>query len=392
MSLQELLDEGTDINWDEVTARLRTHPHEAAEYDSRSSPSPLELALRKDSPPPEVAAVRALVAAHEEALRQVDEFGRSPLHVCCVDGARADIAGILLDAKSELASQQTADGWIPLHFARSEAMAHLLIHAYPSGVLSTDYGGRIPLHFATYRDTPPGVVRLLLKEGMKQGDFAGGALWKSKKKRTPLNIICSQIERAARGNRLPSAWDWEKLTLMLKAATSSGRLNSSNSKFRLLHAAIDFKCTAEIVRYALVQNPDQVKERDGMGRTPLFIAVSSRGTAAEVIEMLLSAFPRASQMADCEGRLPLHAAAEAGVTYQKGLRSVMRARPSALIVRDVASHMHPFMLAAAGDAGETDTDTIYCLLRERPDILTHIILGEADERAIDQAMCKCFAR
>eukprot|EP00567_Pseudictyota_dubia_P012357 CAMPEP_0197444046 /NCGR_PEP_ID=MMETSP1175-20131217/9628_1 /TAXON_ID=1003142 /ORGANISM="Triceratium dubium, Strain CCMP147" /LENGTH=406 /DNA_ID=CAMNT_0042974765 /DNA_START=70 /DNA_END=1290 /DNA_ORIENTATION=+ len=405
MNLHELLDEGENINWDAVADRLRTHPHEASEW-GRRFPSPLELALRKDSPPPEPTAIRALIEAHSDALQQVDEFGRSVLHVACVDGARPEIARVLLDAKPDLASQRTVDGWIPLHFARCEEMARLLICAFPTGVSVEDHAGRIPLHFAACQDTPPEVVRLLLEEGTRQqhqgNNNASGVLHKSKKGKTPLNIICSKIGKAAGVNRMPCVWEWEKLTLMLKTAASSlaeqgwqeSRKNRSSSgmfKFRLLHAVVELQCPIEIVRYALAQNPEQTKERDWMGRTPLFIAVSTRGTTPEVIETILFACPSAGCIADYRGRLPLHAAAEAGITYEGGLRSVMYAHPSALEVRDLVCHMHPFMLAAKSDTGEKDTNTVYCLLRKRPDILAQTALGDNELTADQEAMCKCFA-
>lgn len=89
----------------------------------------------------------------------------------------------------------------------------------------------------------------------------------------------------------------------------------------------------------------------------------------ELIKDILAINPRQAYVPDSNGNLPLHLSLRSGKTWCTGVRELIQIAPSTLDVKDKATSLYPFMLAATGES-EIPTSqkltTIYELLRRDP--------------------------
>lgn len=108
-----------------------------------------------------------------------------------------------------------------------------------------------------------------------------------------------------------------------------------------------YRCSCVCVK------PDrEIHMRDKQGRSPLAIAATSpvANRSCDVstkIELLLREYPGAAKIPDSLGRLPLALAIESRIPWDEGTNALLRAEPQALLMRDPATGLYPFMLAAA---------------------------------------------
>ena len=181
-----------------------------------------------------------------------------------------------------------------------------------------------------------------------------------------------------------------------------------------------------VLDLALDLYPHQTLEKDGLGRTPLIIALSE-DTCHEryrrnndnfdtldfstnaLVRMLLTRSPEALCIPDNLGRLPLHYAVESSrknLWFEKysdsnggAVTDLIMAEPRALEARDPKTGMYPFMIAAVAknevdrsdgkkineecdcrgwkDGGECCCviDKVFFLLRESPSVMKLICEG-----------------
>ncbi|MCD5353936.1 MULTISPECIES: ankyrin repeat domain-containing protein [Kineosporia] len=85
-----------------------------------------------------------------DALRETDEFGRSPLHYAAADGDAAEVARLLAEGADP--SQPDAVRFTPLHFAAQEQHPEViaLLIAAGSATTATDRWGNTPLWRAIF--------------------------------------------------------------------------------------------------------------------------------------------------------------------------------------------------------------------------------------------------
>eukprot|EP00957_Ditylum_brightwellii_P132863 10131615-Ditylum_brightwellii.AAC.1 len=88
-------------NWEAISARLESHPHEAS-IKHRLGYSPLEVALRCEQTPPTV--IRSFLRAYPSALLR-GRKGWTPLFTACSYNQSIHTIQILLDAHPPAASQ-----------------------------------------------------------------------------------------------------------------------------------------------------------------------------------------------------------------------------------------------------------------------------------------------
>lgn len=108
-----------------------------------------------ESSQPWLGAIENLIASSPEALMRRDGGGRLPLHVVCEGRHVPDVnlVNLLLKANPDAASARRGVGRVPLHqimFSDRIPMDTLksLCSAYPEGVKTKDFYGRVPLHYA----------------------------------------------------------------------------------------------------------------------------------------------------------------------------------------------------------------------------------------------------
>ena len=86
-----------------------------------------------------------------------------------------------------------------------------------------------------------------------------------------------------------------------------------------------------------------------------------------VIEILLSASAFSACVPDPHGRLPLHLALESGKRWTQGIKDIISCYPEALGIPDCQTGLLPFQIAAMG--ANPDLTTIFEVIRTNPSLL-----------------------
>ena len=152
-------------DWDLVPARCKNHPKEAqfvhkyAPHDTAlhrllRGPSACQLEGQLDAETVQqmnelkLNAVIALLEANRQAAVLQDSFGRTPLHLACMEGDGGSIAASILAANPAAAVVVDSELRTPLHFlvARSTgrintALVQELVRQYPGAVFRPDAVG-----------------------------------------------------------------------------------------------------------------------------------------------------------------------------------------------------------------------------------------------------------
>jgi hypothetical protein len=130
-------------NWDLIPRRVTSHPKEASfQHALGSRDTPLHGILKaptSDTQCPKqqtldqvkLQAVSALLSTNRQAASTKNAFGRTPLHLACMDVANCGegVAHMILDANAMAASVQDVEGRFPLHYlvARNDAIPLALL-------------------------------------------------------------------------------------------------------------------------------------------------------------------------------------------------------------------------------------------------------------------------
>jgi hypothetical protein len=150
------------------------------------------------------------------------------------------------------------------------------------------------------------------------------------------------------------------------------QLVSDGERFRLLHAVVSRSLPLVTVQLACRQHPEQNRERDATGSTPLHLACGKPAPCSATVECLLRTCPAAARIENAEGRLPIDLAAEHAAQWTGAILLLLEAEPRAVCTRDKRDRFFPFMTAAVGETRELST--IYALLRAKPHVLSYLQL------------------
>lgn len=163
-------------DWDKIPARCRTHPKEAS-FVHKYPPSDtalhrllrpvgdcMELLLDEGTASQmnqmKLAAVGALLEANRQAASTADSFGRTPLHLACMDvnqGGGCDAASMILDVNPLAATVVDLEKRTPLHFllARNNGipldLLQKLLKQSPAAVFQQDVVGDTPVDIVEQR-------------------------------------------------------------------------------------------------------------------------------------------------------------------------------------------------------------------------------------------------
>ena len=338
---------------------------------NRHGASPLHLAIVKGLS--DVWLGRLLWAHRAAASIQDGEWFLTPLHVALRYRRTSLVAvSLLVDAHTACLAAPSRMGYLPMHVAAQfcssvDIICYLALMHPPAILARTLRGKETPLHLACSVDNPSSdkIVLALLDcdPDLVTSRNAFG--------QTPFSIVYGMwdaFEASPNGrikieatNSLADVSDgllgrlWNKLRYLAKARHfnqynvrhSHTSLVSYNS---LLHASIGTSCPPSFIFLVLRLFPDQASTNDMSDRLPLAIAASVQFRCCleggQVIEKLLSEYPRAASIPDAGGSYPLHLAIENCIPWTMGLHSVFHAYPEAIDIDHGPSGLAPFMLAA----------------------------------------------
>lgn len=311
----------------------------------------------------------------DEVSMLVDREGQSVLHHVCLFRAPLDIIDAILFSAPELAQQGNDQGELPLHWAvrlslPTQVLA-LLLKAYSKSGLVQDHNGILPvmLLWDRFRTTLTDVYRIYGPE------------------------------------KVVSFSEWKLIMMMIESYYENNKDDYDDEydvKNFPLHTIVQCPCSNDdlsFLKFSMELFSNEIQQKDSKGNLPLHSACSSSSTAADLIQVLLDAYPPAAFMMNKNGNLPLHLAIIAHNNsnscrhnnnnrgwHQKGgvLKLIFYANPKAINYRDPDQHLYPFLLMAATTTTTTKEeeeednnnnnllDTIYELLRANPEYVCTI--------------------
>jgi hypothetical protein len=359
----DLWDMVLDMKWDRVIEHTHRAPQDAAWQDGHWDETPLYLACQQSSPLP---VIQAIVRAHPAALLVPSRANHDvPLHIACRYQAPVEVLDELLRDFPETSLEQTRWGSLPI----------MALWEFRSKEMSFDEEKQF---WEKVRILLLAVARCRENPRFQDEHFA-------------LSASSSTRQFQNRSSTLQRSWNKEasdeelQQLLVLHAAVSLGAL----------------RCPIEILQHVLQRWSDQFNVKDQWGQLPLHIAVgpSSWSSATRrkykpreqpFIQLLLQAYPEAASipmMFVDHGRYPLHSAIANRHSWSGGVQELFLAAPHVLLVQDPWTKLYPFQLAAIPVRDTVvELDTIYHLLRARPDILTFIDIAPIHCETTTKAM------
>ena len=378
-----------DLDWDRVIQHARAHPEDAAYSDGHYYESVLYLACQHNPP---AAAIRAILQACPEAARQVSRAHHDlAMHIAARCQLSAEILEELLRDFPVTAVEQTRFGRTPLmalwEFRRKSIQPGQhgdeghnetnLQETNDENVEDQEFWNKVIVilkAIARFREDPKYFSQM-----------------PSTRTKAFRSHICANIDSCryqARALNDDSGPDGNPF--VLHAAVSLGALS----------------CPVEVLEYVLARFPDQVKKRDRWGYLPLHLAIQPapwnastrrkyRARERRFVAPLLQAYPEAarirlgdsidsSQNADGYD-FPLMAALNNQHTWNGIVQELFHGAPEILQVRDPATGLFPFQLAAIASSDTTDDydlDTVFELLRAHPQVMELMdIAGETSVHA-----------
>lgn len=154
---------------------------EAASTPDLNGDYPLHSALGNSA---DHSVIKVLIAAHPEAVKIADRFGRLPLYLATLQHSSEPerVLRILLDSYPEAANVKTLQGDWPLHSALRAQLpstsVRLLFDACTEAAQQKDDNGKLPLHLAVRREHDEDLIRDLMNgvgDALSMPD-AGGEL------------------------------------------------------------------------------------------------------------------------------------------------------------------------------------------------------------------------
>lgn len=329
----------------------------------------------------------------------------------------------MLKAAPDSVIHQNIDGETALHLAcgaASEEVQELIIQSCPGAVGMVDNDGETPLHLAVVSGASLSVLCRLVKANPYT------VMRPNHRTRTPFDNLRRSYQNARTLKQLEDSPldmldDYQKALLFLRVAAwccgvvLSGEGSDEGSEIPHvlgppaplflshvprgywclpLHVVSWIHCPRALVKALVAFHPDQCLVLDSFGSTPLCLAaaapvredqeeydyddefdVEEGGNETEpslsVMNILLTADPRAAVIPNRQGRLPLAIALENGKIFDQVL-PLIQAFPRSLLIKDPTTDLYPFMTAAAVIHPKRHPlllSTVFDLLRMQPDLV-----------------------
>eukprot|EP01083_Nonionella_stella_P023946 66248_1 len=354
------------INWDSfllIDQTLRILSHDS--YNCSFS------WILSHYPPPHV--IEVIMSRYQQIIFRDDNSIKATLDIALYLSSAPVVEFIASRYKYVIEGKISKDfsGDFPLHRARNERIAAILLREHPAGVCQTNSDRDLPLHVAVKKFRSNAYIRLLLEYGRSTNlggeGGRGGILVKNKSGETPLSLLFKQISKGFDTTvSIPISHTDFGLWKTLKTIISACFDFDSVENFHFLHALIGMKCPPEALHLSCVMEPQLLSEQDEKRRSPLSLVAGNLAYPRKTLEHLILLFSRAAHISDIHGRYPLHWATLCGRHFLSGTNLLLTENPIVAVIPDNQG-WYPFMLAAS--SCDSNTDLIYRLLRENPGVI-----------------------
>lgn len=341
---------------------------------ARDSDGAMPIHLACESSP---RLATALVQLCPASCLLTDSYGCTPLH-CAVDCDATNAEDVL-------------------------KLVSLLLRTRPTAAFVTNFDGDTPLHRLCLVDAPfnTGAAALLLKSCPlsasiinRDGHTALSLLYKEYAPLVRGAVLSLRNNGSGSMERPSSTMEslhefWEAASLLVHKCREPRR--------HQLHAFLsEHGCPPMVLGLATVMHRSQAKEKDSSGNLPLHIAC--RTTRAELEERakmylkkgeipvgmmeldlvmeLIAIHPEGAKVKDGLGRLPLNILLSSGETSARVISGVVDANPDALHSHPIGKRAFPFALRQHGRDGRLNT--IFQLVRGMPELF----MGEQNPPAM----------
>lgn len=301
------------------------------------------------------------------------------LHFVCALYPPLEVVETILNANPRAVYHKSLTAGItPLMIASgrnaSPEVVRLLLRQAKETIDIRDSSGYTAIHWACRADVGKEVVRTLLilnpQVATRRVEVPNGQTSYTS------GVTCLDILSQGRASNTFSPNQWDKLCYILWARHYGTIVARSGQFFSTLHTVLALHCPKPIIEIALERHGAQsAGVRDKFGNLPLHYAVRIKSSGA-ILATLLQHFPQAASRPDSDGRLPLLVALKHGYTWQQGVRELYFLYPMAISMIDDETCLFPFSLAATC----SDVETIFCLLREHPQVISGLIPGYHSSR------------
>lgn len=314
-------DAASDQAWCAVLERIKSHPSDASLFDSRGRTC-LHTACAKHPPPSVVSSLltlRGRVGRRGGAARFTDNQGRTALAIAVYTKADPEVIRLLLRSDPRAAGVGDHRGNLPLHLffgdsrhscrgksskwgeertEETEATVRLLLESYPEAAGRENNAGRTPLHVAMEEEATSDVVRMLVEASPE-------AVAMDKCGSTPLTIA---IQKSLSFSIIELLVDSNPSVLVIP----------DKSNYLPLRRAVVNSSSRQVVEF-LCASREAVLDVDGLGRTPLQLALLGNCRSEPIVRAMLTKAPEACLVSDRGGVTPLSTACH---QYVKSVRKV----------------------------------------------------------------------
>ncbi|MGK3736181.1 MAG: hypothetical protein ACI8RD_007153, partial [Bacillariaceae sp.] len=354
----DLWDLVLDMNWSGCVELAKNQPQDAKFEDGHWHETPLFLASSL-SPPVEV--IHAIIDAHPESVWVTSRENLDlPIHVACHNQAETTILEELLKLFPETATERTRWGKTPL-------MALWDSRTKSKIPLDENYWKKVLVILGA-------VARTLQMDTENDGNIITG-----------LSKDGSPNKALSDDTHIHDTTNDEDDIFFVHGAVSLGQQN----------------CPIEVLLFVMNAYPRQVFQRNKYGHLPLHISTQRvlwsknkkrrfQPNEQTFISCLLQAYPVGARerIYSDHNRYPLHSAIANGHTWSRGVQDIFLAAPEIVLIRDPSTKLFPFQLSAVpildGNDNGVDLETVYKLLRSRPDVINYCLQLQRTKKKTDQ--------
>ncbi|CAJ1954354.1 unnamed protein product [Cylindrotheca closterium] len=346
---RKLIDLIANEDWKQLRTALKEQKDELTQIDKRRGWTVLHYMCAIPSIPDDIFATAVRLYPIATSVQGTSPYCHLPLHVFC--GAQDH------------------------SFCKVQV---LLEHMRPDDLLVTSYTRGSLLHHAYRKQVRLSILQELIRANPKI------VLLRHHFQLTPLHAEqygLLQVRYLLRGIKVDERRFQEYWAKVVLIATAAFKLSTNydpassiegNIEDYTLHGLQFLHAPHSIQHAATILHPKWASIPDSQGNYPLHNAIldipPKNIFLPPFVKEILEAFPEAVMKRNTEGESPIFVAMRKGMTWEKGIKDIVRTHPESLYSTDHQTGLFPFLLAASLNQ-EANMETSYQLLCSNPSLL-----------------------